>query len=531
MERTGCTSHLFRVTLNVCAPLGVTAFRASCEHGRAPAVAENVAAVLDGTTLTQIGHWIGDEEHHSAAQFDVFDPSTGTVYAAASDGGSAEVDAAVQAADRTYRTVWSRLTALQRADLLDSVAQKLASTIATIAATESLDTGKPISLVQRGEAPSVPKELSFYAGAVRSWRDGLHSGPAPGIGLTLRQPYGVVGLIIPFNAPLMVMAEKIGQALAAGNCVVIKPSPLAPASAVALTRLLTAAGLPAGVVNVVQGTGAEAGAALCTHPLVPRISFTGSTAVGAEVLRSGAAQLKRVTLELSGKNACLVFADADLEAACRNAVFSAFWNTGQICTSGSRIFVQDSVLDEFCERFAAAAAELRIGLSADPDTQIGPVISAQHRERVLGLIELGRRELDVLYAGTVPAGLTGWYVAPHVFRVTGSDHRLLREEIFGPVTCITGFADEAEAIARANDSPYGLSSFVWTNDFRRMMRCVRELETGRVWVNTGHTIPPDMTLPPWKMSGLGEEGGLEGLGSFTRAKTANLNTGSAVPGF
>jgi acyl-CoA reductase-like NAD-dependent aldehyde dehydrogenase len=478
-----------------------------------------------------IGHWIGDTERFGPKRFEVYEPATAEQYAEACDGGAAEVEAAATAASAAYRSHWCRLSAAERADMLEAVAQRLISTIGSVADIESRDTGKPISLVRDGEAPSVPHELIFYAGAVRAFRDGLHSGAPSGLGFTLHQPYGVVGIIIPFNAPLMVMTEKISQAIAAGNTVVVKPSPLAPASAVAFARLLVEAGLPPGVVNVVQGTGEEAGRALCDHPLVQRISFTGSTKVGSAVLRNGAGQLKRVTLELSGKNACLIFDDADLASASRNALFSAFWNTGQICTSGSRIFVQDGVFDEFCARFTKAASALRIGLSADPDTQVGPMISAQAQERTSRTIEAGCQDLEILHAGTVPASLKGWYVAPHVFRVRDPAAPLLAQEIFGPVTCIMSFNTDNEGIALANDSVYGLSSFVWSNDFRRIVRCARELETGRVWVNTGHSIPPDMTLPPWKMSGLGAEGGMEGLVSFTRAKTVSLNVGASVPGF
>jgi acyl-CoA reductase-like NAD-dependent aldehyde dehydrogenase len=480
---------------------------------------------------TQIGHWIGDEEVQSRERFEVYDPSMGEAYALASDGGSEEIERAVHVADATYLNTWSGLGAVERADLLQSVAEKLRGTLASIAEVESIDTGKPITFVRNREVPGVPGELSFYAGAARAWRDGLHSGLARGMGVTMHQPYGVVGLIIPYNAPLMVMAEKVSQALAAGNCVVIKPSPLAPASSVWLARLLVEAGLPAGTVNVVQGAGEAAGRALCEHPAVQRISFTGSTKVGTEVLRSGADRLKRITLELSGKNPCLVFADADLDAACSNALYSAFANAGQLCTSGSRILVEEPVLSEFCDRFVDGASRLKIGSASSPETQIGPVISSAHRDRLRELIALGKRDLEVLYAGDVPDGLPGWHVAPHVFKIDDPEHRLVKEEIFGPISCIMSFADDDEAIGSANSTDYGLSSFVWTNDFRRIMRLTRELESGRVWVNTGHSIPPDMSLPPWKMSGLGEEGGLEGLISFSRAKTCNLSVGGQVPHF
>ena len=461
--------------------------------------------------METIPHWIAGEASESQARFDVFDPSTTEVYAQAPNGGAAEIDQAVDVAWQAYDTQWSTLTVDQRGELLDNVAHNLERHFDELGRVESRDTGKPISITRGGEAPGTAAEIAFYAAAVRGLRDALHSGRSSGFGLTLHQPYGVVGLIVPYNAPLMVMAEKVGQVLAAGNCAVVKPSPLAPASPAALARALSDAGLPPGVLNVVQGIGEEAGRALCEHPRVPRISFTGSTRVGQSVVQSGAAQLKHVTLELSGKSPCLVFPDANLEDACANALLSAFLYTGQICTSGSRILVHDDVAVEFRERFVKGAAALRIGLPSDPETNLGPLISAEHREAIRRVIATGKAECEVLYDGVVPGGLRGWYEAPHVFAPPSPDHPLMQNELFGPVTCITTFSDDDEALRIANNTRYGLASFVWTNDFRRIARFTRELEAGRVWVNTGHTIPADMTLPPWKLSGQGAEGGLEGL--------------------
>jgi aminomuconate-semialdehyde/2-hydroxymuconate-6-semialdehyde dehydrogenase len=483
------------------------------------------------STTAVIGHWINGAEECGAKTFDVFDPSTAEPYARAADGAEMEVSRAVEAATAAYLEKWSGLSTADRSDLILGVMARLEPHLHALAAVESRDTGKPISFVAELEAPTALAEFRHYAAASRHWRDSMHGGAATGFGVTMRQPYGVVGLITPFNSPLLVMAEKVAQILAAGNCVVIKPSPLAPASATMLARLLTEAGLPPGVVNVVQGSGPTAGKALCEHQDVHRLSFTGSTRVGREILGSAATQLKRVTLELSGKNACLIFPDADLDKACSNAVLSGFMLSGQLCTSGSRILVHRDIAESFISRFIQQTSSLRIGNSNKTSTQLGPLISAEHLASVQQLIKQGTVDGEVLYAGTVPKGLTGWFAAPHVYRMRNAHLPLMQEEVFGPVSCIMEFDSDDEAIAIANSTRYGLASFVWTNDWRRIHRCLRELDTGRIWVNTGHTIPADMTLAPWKLSGLGEEGGLEGLLSFTRVKTANINASGSVPSF
>lgn len=478
-----------------------------------------------------IGHWIGGEEVLSSETFEVYDPSIGRQYAEACDGGPAEVDLAVEAAWKAYAGEWSALGAEERSQVLGGVADELLAASDLLADVESRDIGKPLAFARAIDGPSLGHELRFYAGAMRSRRDGLHSGDPRALGLTLRQPYGVVAVFVPSNFPLMVLAEKVSQVLAAGNCVVIKPSPFTPASAAALARLMTHAGLPAGVVNVVQGRGETAGSALCAHPRVQRISFTGSTRVGQAILAAAAPDVKRVSLELGGKSPSLVFPDADVDAAVATALLSGFLHAGQLCTSGSRILVHEAVADTFCERFVAGARDLRLGPREDPATQMSPLITKEHLERVRATISLAEGSHQTLYAGTVPAELTGWYEAPHIFKVSDPQDPVAQEEIFGPVSCVMTFSDDDEALALANSTRYGLASFVWTNDVRRIMRFVNELEAGRVWVNTGHTIPPDMTLAGWKMSGLGEEGGLEGLMSFMRTKTVNINHRGQPPSF
>lgn len=481
-------------------------------------------------TQAVVPQWIGGEEAHAAEAYELYDPSTAAPYGTAADGTEVDVDRAIESAWKAFQTTWSRVGSEERSSLLVQLADALEGHAGELANAESRDTGRPIALAEASDGHAVSHELRFYASAIRSVRDGLHAGSGQTIGMTLRQPYGVVGLIVPSNFPLGVLAEKVSQILAAGNCVVIKPSPLTPASTVLAARLMTEAGLPPGVVNVVLGQSDAVGRALVQHPLIPRVSFTGSTAVGKAILSASAPTLKHVTLELGGSNPVLVFPDADVAAAVETSVLSAFLHSGQLCTSGARILVHADVAEEFTERFLDRTATLRLGPREDRATQLSPLVSAAALDKVTAQIEKLKARHEVLYAGVVPAGLPGWHVAPHVFRA--DDGSVMgEEEVFGPVVSITTFRDEAAALALANATPFGLASFVWTNDFPRIMRCIRELEAGRVWVNTGHRIPPDMSLPGWKMSGLGAEGGLEGLASFSRKKTANLRFGGPVPSF
>lgn len=478
-------------------------------------------------------HWVGGRAVESASglTFESWDPAAGAPYLDVARGDAADVEAAVEAA-RPASDAWGALGALERADLLERVAAGAGTAAEELARVESRDTGKPLRLARIQDAPALEAELRFYASALRSLREVAHGGSPDRLGLTLHQPYGVVALLLPWNYPLVVLAEKLGQILAAGNCVVVKPSEFAPASATLAARVLTEAGLPPGVVNVVQGLGPEAGAALCAHPAVGRISFTGSSATGARVLEAASASHKHVTLELSGKNPTLVFPDADLDAAAAATVLSCFVNAGQLCTSGSRVLVHDSVADAFLERLVAGTRALRLGPPDDPAVDLGPIITRPHYERVAAYVELAERECEVLYAGVEPPGLDdGWYVAPRIVRVDDPEHPVAQEEIFGPLVAVSTFADDDDALALANGTRFGLASFVWTNDFTRAMRFLRGLETGRVWVNTAHSIPPDMTLSGWKASGLGAEGGLEGLRSFQRVKTANLDFGGGGPSF
>ncbi|HVB53873.1 MAG TPA: aldehyde dehydrogenase family protein [Candidatus Acidoferrales bacterium] len=476
-----------------------------------------------------ISHWIGGRPVEGKATFDVYDPSVGTTYDVAADGGADEIDRAVRVAQSTYDSQWSSLTPSRRAALLAEVAARLPKLYGDLGFIQSRDAGKPISFVENRELPGLAGEFAAYASLMGRFRDRLHSNDEISYGLTITQPYGVVGVIVPFNAPLGVTAEKTAQALAAGNCVVIKPSPLAPASIPVFVRLLEQAGMPPGVVNVVQGSGSEAGQALCEHPLVSRISFTGSTAVGQTIVRDSAQMLKRVTLELSGKNPCLVFPDANLKAAAANAAFSAFLNAGQTCTSASVILVHREVSDHFCQSFIDEARALAIGIATDPVTELGPLISEQRRASVMEWTSPKRPDTHLLFSGVVPEHLKGWFVAPHVFYVNDRTDPLLQEEIFGPIVAIIPFDDEDEAVSIANQTKYGLASFLWTFDARRIHRIARRLQAGRVWVNTGHSIPDDMSLPAWKMSGLGIEGGLEGMESFRQFKTINVNLHGDAP--
>lgn len=453
----------------------------------------------------------------SGAYIDDIDPATGSVIASIPDSDARDVDLAVDAARRAFPS-WSRTPAAERSNLLLRLADLIERNAEELAQLESRDSGKPVSLARRLDIPRAVANFRFFATAILHDATEAHPTDAVALNYTLRQPLGVAGLISPWNLPLYLLSWKIAPAIAAGNSCVAKPSEMTPLTANRLMELAVEAEIPEGVINVVHGYGPKAGEAITSHPDVPVISFTGGTATGAKVAASAAPLFKKLSLELGGKNPNIVFADADLEQAIPTSIRSSFWNQGEICLCGSRIFVERPVYDEFLERFVAAARELRVGDPLDETTDVGALISEAHLRKVLGYIELAKEEGGSVIAGGRRLDRPGWFVEPTVITGLASDCRVLQEEIFGPVVTITPFDREEEAIAFANATRYGLASSLWTRDLQRAHRVAAAIDTGTVWVNCW--LLRDLRVPFGGMreSGVGREGGFESLRFFTEAK-------------
>ena len=456
----------------------------------------------------------------SGATHPVEDPSTGRPWLEVALGDADDVDRAVAAAVSASRD-WGLRPAPERAAVLRDVAALARERHEHLARTESRDVGKPIADA-RVEMASVADVFDFYAGVVRGFGGETLSVPAGGFDYTLRQPVGVVGLITPWNFPGLIATWKLAPALAAGNAVVLKPALLTPASALEIAAILHEAGVPPGVINVVPGRGSAVGEAIVGHGDVRKIAFTGSTAVGVGIQERAAASLKRVTLELGGKSPNVIFADADLEAAATAAAGAVFGNAGQDCCARSRILVEERVHDAFVDALVAAAEDFRVGDPADPDTQMGPLISGEQRQTSLDYLASARDEGATVAFGGQVLDRPGWFMRPAVVDRATPDMTAVREEIFGPVVAVMTFRDEVEAVAMANDTPYGLSASVWTNDLGRAHRAARDLEAGVVSVNSNASVHTGAPFGGWKHSGYGRELGVESLRAYTELKNVHV---------
>jgi len=444
-------------------------------------------------------------------------PATGEVIAEIPDSDARDVDAAVAAARAAF-PVWSRTPTEQRSRLLLRLADLIEQNLEELVQMESRDNGKSVSLARRLDIPRAVLNFRFFATAILHQASEAHVTDATALNYTLRQPLGVAGLISPWNLPLYLLSWKIAPAIASGNTCVAKPSELTPLTANRLAELSLEAGIPAGVINIVHGLGGKAGAALTKHPNVPLISFTGGTVTGASVAANAAPLFKKLSLELGGKNPNLIFADADLDDAVATSLRSSFWNQGEICLCGSRIFVERSAYDAFLERFIAATKQLRIGDPSEETTDIGALVSEAHMQKVLGYIELAKEEGGTVATGGNRVDRPGFFVEPTIITGLGCDRRVLQEEIFGPVVTVTPFDSEDEAIAFANSTRYGLSATVWTRDLQRAHRVAAALDSGTIWINTW--LLRDLRVPfgGMKESGVGREGGMHSLEFFTEAK-------------
>ncbi|HEX9044769.1 MAG TPA: aldehyde dehydrogenase family protein [Candidatus Limnocylindrales bacterium] len=458
--------------------------------------------------------------------FDVVEPHRGETIARVAQGTPADVDAAVAAAQAAFDSGWGTMPAIERARMMLKLAAAVREHHEELSQLESRNIGKPISGA-RWEIGRVSDVLEFYAGAVQKIHGETIPTTRPGFDFTLREPVGVVGLIVPWNFPLYLASWKMGPALAAGNTIIVKPASWSPLTAVRFAEIALEAGIPAGVVNVVTGPGASVGAALAAHPGVGKIGFTGETATGQEIMRLAATNVKKVSLELGGKSPNIVFADADVERFGAESPYSVFDNSGQDCCARSRIIVHRSIHDRVVEAFVEGTKRMKVGDPSDPSTEVGPLVTFSHRKRVQDYIEAGKADgAQLVCGGGVPAdpGLAnGAYLMPTVFDHATTGMSIVREEIFGPVVAVIPFDTEEEAVALANATPYGLSGSVWTRDIARAIKVAKAVQTGVISVNCNNSVHIEAPFGGYKMSGLGRDLGLDAIREYTEIKNVYVD--------
>jgi betaine-aldehyde dehydrogenase len=451
-----------------------------------------------------------------SAPFLVINPATEERFAEVSGASAADVDLAVTAAHEAFRRTWRTTPPGRKSSVLFEMARLIRSQAESIAQLECRNIGKPIRDA-RDEVMLGARIFEYYAGALSTFCGQTIPVAKGGLSLMVREPMGVIAAIVPWNFPFPIACWKVAPALAAGNCVVLKPAELSPLTALELGRIAVEAGLPAGVLQIVPGRGSEVGEALVKHPLVRKISFTGSTEVGKKIMATAAQDLKRVSLELGGKSPNIIFADSDVEAAARVSPMSVFANSGQDCCARSRIFVERSALDRFVAAFTAAMKELRVGNPMDEQTELGPLVSEKQKERVESYLNRLSSAHHVI-ASSAYNGPKGWYVNPHLVLGCEAVDEIWREEVFGPVACVRSFDSEEELVEQVNDTPYGLSGSIWTNDLKRALRVSRAVESGVLSVNSHSSVHVEAPFGGVKQSGLGRDLGMAALEGYTEMK-------------
>lgn len=468
--------------------------------------------------------WIGGQwrDALSGKTFAAGNPATEEKIADVAEGDTADIDLAVAAAQKAYASgPWPKMNVTERSRVLWRIGDLLLEHADELARLETMNNGKPIFESRHVDIPAAAACFQYYAGWVTKIQGATIPVPGNFLNYTLREPLGVVGAIIPWNFPILMAAWKLAPALATGNTVVLKPAEQTPLTALRMAEIFEAAGVPAGVINIVPGFGPTAGAALVKHPGVAKIAFTGSTAVGKEIMRSAADTLKKVSLELGGKSPNIVFADADLDAAVRGAINGIFYGKGEVCAAGSRLFVEKSVHDQFLEKLCERTAKLTVGDPMHPKTRLGALVSSEQMNKVLGYIESGKAEGARLVTGggRVTQDGKGYFVKPTVFDQVDNSMKIAREEIFGPVLAAIEFRDIEDAIAQANTTVYGLAAAVWTRDVKKAHKAARAIQAGTVWVNTYNMLDTASPFGGYKMSGFGRELGEHALDLYTQVKS------------
>jgi aminomuconate-semialdehyde/2-hydroxymuconate-6-semialdehyde dehydrogenase len=481
---------------------------------------------MEQKTLTtrECLHYIGGKSVPSkdGRSFTNINPATEEVLGTVAEGGAAEVDAAVETAQKAFQAGWKNTKLTERAAILRKIGDLLLARKDELAMLESLDTGKPLTLAKAADIPRAVGSFQFFANLISTMGTEAYPMEAGALNYVVRRPIGVVGLICPWNLPLLLLAAKLAPALAMGNAVVLKPAEWTPMTASVLAEICTEAGVPDGVVNVVHGFGKDgAGEAISRHPGIGAISFTGETTTGTHIMQAAAGNLKKVSFELGGKNPTIVFADCAIDEAVDAAVRASFLNQGEICLSGSRAYIQRPIYEKFLERFVAKTKAQVTGDPLHPATNVGALISKEHYERVLGYLDIARREGGTfLTGGGRPAGASrGYFIEPTIITGLSPDCRLMKDEVFGPVVTVEPFDTEEEVIRAANATRYGLSASLWTSDMKRSFRVAEQIEAGLTWVNTWFLRDPRTPYGGIRESGIGRQGGAFSIDFYSEQST------------